>query len=292
MKRVLVLGGTGMAGHVVSTYLREHGYDVYTTSRSASSSQKSKAIDVTDFHALEDWMNEIKPDVVVNCIGILQKQADAEPHLAILVNSYLPHWLENKFWHTDTRIIHLSTDCVFSGRRGSYLETDEPDGTTMYDRTKALGELRNEKDLTFRMSIIGPDQHENGTGLFHWFMGQTGEIKGYSEVIWNGVTTIHLAQAIDAAIQQGLTGVYQLTPKDPINKYDLLKLFQQVFDKSDVSIVPFAGVALNKTLVNTRQDFDFRLKPYPEQIRDMRDWVDAHKDMYGKRYFPAATAVK
>jgi len=272
MKRVLVLGGTGMAGHVVATYLQEHGYDIYTTSRSASSSPKSKAIDVTDFHALEDWLVSIKPDVVVNCIGILQKQAEETPHLAILVNSYLPHWLEHTFRHTDTKIIHLSTDCVFSGRRGSYLETDEPDGT--------------------RMSIIGPDQHENGTGLFHWFMGQTGEIKGYSEVIWNGVTTIHLAQAIDAAIQQGLTGVYQLTPKEPINKYDLLKLFQQVFDKSDVRIVPFGGVALNKTLVNTRRDFDFRLKTYPEQIREMRDWVDAHKDMYGKRYFPAANALK
>ena len=292
MKRVLVLGGTGMAGHVVSTYLQEQGYDVYTTSRSASSSPMSRAIDVTDFRALEDWMISIKPDVVVNCIGILQKQAEEAPHLAILVNSYLPHWLENKFRHTDTRIIHLSTDCVFSGMRGSYLETDEPDGTTMYDRTKALGELRNEKDLTFRMSIIGPDQHESGTGLFHWFMGQTGEIKGYSEVIWNGVTTIHLAQAIDAAIKQGLTGIYQLTPNEPINKYDLLKLFQQVFDKSDVSIVPFAGVALNKTLVNTRRDFDFRLKPYPEQIRDMRDWVDTHKDMYDKRYFPTATIKK
>ena len=292
MKRVLVLGSTGMAGHVISTYLEERGYDVYTTSRSASSSPKSRAIDVTDFQALEAWMKCLELDVIVNCIGILQKQADESPHLAILVNAYLPHWLEHTYQGTNTKIIHLSTDCVFSGRRGLYRETDEPDGPTMYDRSKALGEIHNSKDLTFRMSIIGPDRNEKGTGLFHWFMGQTGETNGYSEVYWNGVTTIHLAQAIDAAIQQGLTGLYQLTPKEPINKYDLLLLFQQVFGKTDVKIKPLSSVSLNKTLLNTRTDFAFQLKSYPEQVRDMKDWVDSHKDMYGKRYFPASPAVR
>ena len=285
MKRVLVLGGTGMAGHVIATYLEECGYDVYITSRSASLSPKSKAIDVTDFHALEAWIASIKPDVIVNCIGMLQKQSEASPHLAILINAYLPQWLANTYQDTDTKIIHLSTDCVFSGRRGMYREADEPDGATMYDRTKALGEINNRKDLTFRMSIIGPDRHEAGTGLFHWFMGQTGEINGYSEVYWNGVTTVHLAQAIDEAIKQGLSGLYQLASKDPINKFDLLLLFQQVFGKTDVVIKPLTGKTLNKTLLNTRTDFAFRLKSYPEQISEMKDWVYSHQTFYGKRYF-------
>ncbi len=285
MKRILVLGGTGMAGHVVSTYLEEKGYDVYITSKSAPVSQKSQPVDVTDFVALEKWISSVNPDVIVNCIGILQKQADDYPHLAILINSYLPHWLENAYRSTDTKIIHLSTDCVFSGRRGSYTENDEPDGATMYDRSKALGEINNNKDLTFRMSIIGPDRHDGGTGLLHWFMGQTGEINGYSQVYWNGVTTIHLADAIDEAIKQNLCGLYQLTPKEPINKYHLLLLFQDIFGKTDVQIKPFDGVILNKTLINTRLDFNFRIKTYEEQVRDMKDWVYNHKSLYGSRYF-------
>jgi dTDP-4-dehydrorhamnose reductase len=287
MKRVAVLGGTGMAGHVVATYLEEQGHDVYIISRSAPTGKKSQPIEATDFTALEQWLRRVGPDVVINCIGILQKQADAQPHLAVLINAYLPRWMENMYRNTDTRIIHLSTDCVFSGRRGSYTEKDKPDGDTMYDRSKALGEIDNDKDLTFRMSIIGPDCNEKGTGLFHWFMGQTGEIRGYSRAIWNGITTIHLARAIDSAIQQNLTGLYQLVCKEPIDKYHLLLLFQQTFHTSNVRIVPFDGFAVDKSLVNTRTDFAFDVEPYPKQVREMYDWIHVHRSLYGERYFQA-----
>ncbi len=285
MKRVAVLGGTGMAGHVVSIYLEEQDYEVFIASKSAQNGLRSKSIDVTKFNDLAQWFEEIKPDVIINCIGILQKQADAYPHIAILINSYLPHWLENTFKDTETKIIQLSTDCVFSGNKGCYTENDTPDGMTFYDRSKALGEINNKKDLTFRMSIIGPDKHENGTGLFHWFMGQSGEIRGYINVIWNGITTIQLAKAIDAAIKQDISGLYQLVPCGNISKYDLLCLFQKVNCKKDVSIIPFHEVFSNKTLVNTRSDFDFELKSYPEQIREMKAWTDTHKALYSDRYY-------
>ncbi len=285
MKRVAVLGGTGMAGHVVATYLEEQGYDVFITSRSASTGLKSQPIDATDFPALEQWLRGVKPDVVVNCIGILQKQADAQPHLAIQINAYLPRWMENMFRNTDTRIIHLSTDCVFSGRRGGYAEKDDPDGNSIYDRSKALGEINNDKDLTFRMSIIGPDRNEQGTGLFHWFMGQTGEISGYSHAIWNGVTTIHLARAIDSAIQQNLTGLYHLVCKEPIDKYHLLQLFKKAFPKNNIHVIPFDGYVVDKSLVNTRTDFAFNVELYPKQVREMYDWIHAHRSLYGERYF-------
>ena len=285
MKRVAVLGGTGMAGHVVAAYLEEQGYDVYITSRSAPAGPKSQPVEATDFTALELWLRTVKPDVIVNCIGILQKLSDEQPHLAILINSYLPRWLENMYCNTDTRIIHLSTDCVFSGLRGGYTEKETPDGITMYDRSKALGEIDNVKDLTFRMSIIGPDYSGLGTGLFHWFIVQTGEINGYSRAIWNGVTTIHLARAIDAAIRQKLTGLYQLVYKEPIDKYHLLLLFQQTFHKNDVRIVPYDSFVVNKSLINTRTDFEFIVESYPEQVQEMYDWIHSHKSLYGERYF-------
>ena len=270
MTRIAVLGGTGMAGHVIATYLEENNYEVFVTSKSVKDGTRSKTIDATDFTTLETWLKSINPDVIINCIGALIKQADAYPDIAILLNAYLPQWLSRVFRDTRVKIIHLSTDCVFSGKRGGYTEKDDPDGTTIYDRSKALGEIANHKDLTFRMSIIGPDRHEQGTGLLHWFMNQSGEVKGYTSAIWNGVTTIHLAEAIDAAIKQKLSGLYLLAPKEPIDKYHLLLLFQQNFHKNDVSIVPYDGFSLNKSLVNTRSDFSFEIKPYPIQVSEMR----------------------
>ena len=283
MKRVVVLGGTGMAGHVVSTYLDESGYDVYIASQSAANAQRSKKIDATDFSTLDSWLDEIQPTVIVNCIGVLQKLSEARPDLAILLNSYLPQHLAYKYKGTDTKLIHISTDCVFSGARGGYAESDAPDGAIMYDRSKALGEVINDKDLTFRMSIIGPDRHTNGTGLFHWFIRQKGTINGYSKAIWNGVTTIVLARAIDAAIRQNISGLYHLVPKapiEPIDKYSLLLLFRDVFHKTDIEIVPVDNVAVDKTLINTRADFNFEVPSYPEQIKDMKNWIDGHMGLY------------
>ncbi len=141
--RVAVLGSTGMAGHMVSLYLEEAGYTVFRASRSERNTSRSCAIDVTDLESLRMWLAKVRPQGVVNCIGLLQQACEERPDQAILINSYLPHYLEHLFCREDTKVIHLSTDCVFSGSRGGYLENALPDGQTMYDRSKALGELQN-----------------------------------------------------------------------------------------------------------------------------------------------------
>lgn len=278
--KVVVLGSTGMAGHVISTSLEEKGYDVYRSSRSERNSERSRAIDVTDFKTLGEWLDVVSPDAVINCIGLLQKACDARHDLAVLFNSYLPHWLENRYAGSRTKIIHLSTDCVFSGGRGNYLEDDIPDGMTMYDRSKALGELNNDKDLTFRMSIIGPDIDPKGTGLFNWFMAQSGEIQGWHKAIWNGVTTIELAEAIDCAISQNLTGLYHLVSAKPISKHDLLVLIKDVFRRDMVQINGVEGLSSNKSLRNSRSDFVFTVNSYPDQIINMYKWVQQHAELY------------
>jgi dTDP-4-dehydrorhamnose reductase len=283
MKKIVVLGGTGMAGHVVATFLAEENFDVYSASKSAKDTSRSKTVDIADFStfaALGNWLDEICPEVVVNCIGILQRISNERPDIAILVNSYLPHWIERRYNNSTVRLIHLSTDCVFSGTRGGYKEDDLRDGNTFYDRSKALGEVINGKDLTFRMSIIGPDRHENGTGLFNWFMKQQGLICGYTKALWNGVTTIELARAIKAAIEQNLSGLYHLVPQETIDKYHLLLLIKGVFNRDDITVEPFNDLVVDKTLVNTRTDFDFRVLPYNQQIEDMRIWINKHKNYY------------
>lgn len=269
-----------MAGHMVACYLEEAGHEIFRISRSEQNGPVSRAIDVVDLTTLSKYLDEIAPQAVVNCIGLLQGACEQRPDLAVFLNAYLPHYLEQHFAQSEVRVIHLSTDCVFSGEEGGYAEDSLPNGRTMYDRTKALGEIINEKDLTFRMSILGPDTDPKGTGLLNWFLGQSGNVQGYSKTIWNGVTTLELAKAIDQALQESITGLYHLIYPDPIDKYSLLCLFHKAFPRESVHIHKVDGLVLNKSLVNTRRDFSFRVKNYPEQIALLKKWIMEHRSLY------------
>jgi dTDP-4-dehydrorhamnose reductase len=277
---VLVLGAGGMAGHIVSIYLKERGYDVDTLSAHNKITDDTLLVDVTDAQALRRVLEQKSYDVVVNCIGVLIQGSEQRKDISTYLNSYLPHFLEKYYEESKTKVIHLSTDCVFSGKNGPYVESSPYDGELFYDRSKALGEIINDKDLTFRMSIIGPDTQQAGVGLFNWFYSQSGEINGFTKSVWNGITTIELARGIDQAIQQNLTGLYHLVPADNITKHDLLKLFAKIFNRSSLTIKPIEGENTNKTLINTRTDFDFQVKSYHEMVTDMRAWITNHKSLY------------
>lgn len=278
--RVLVLGAGGMAGHVVSLYLAEHGFEVDTLSGSHPLHERTVILDATRREELEAFLGSNRYDAVVNCIGVLIESSEARKDLSAYLNGYLPHQLEHFYADSDTRVVHLSTDCVFSGAHAPYYEDSAFDGQLFYDRTKAVGEIVNDKDLTFRMSIIGPDLKEDGIGLFNWFCRQRGEVFGYTNAFWNGVTTIELARGIAAALWQRLTGLYHLVPDASVSKYELLNLFAEAFARGDISITAKDDVVVDKTLVNTRTDFDFTVSGYPAMIAQMRDWIGAHRDLY------------
>lgn len=281
-KNVLVLGASGMLGHVVALHLRENGYNVDTIVNSGIFDENSVKIDLTDKGAFESFLNERKSKYgyVINAVGILVKLSDERKDLAAYMNAYLPHQLEYFFKDSKTKVIHYSTDCVFSGKNGPYTEDSFQDGELFYDKSKALGEVINDKDLTFRQSIIGPDMSSRGIGLFNWFMSQDGDINGFSSAIWNGVTTIELAKATVGAIEQGLTGLYQLTPPDSINKYELLKLFNATFEKGLRVNKDPRSMNLDKTLISKRDDFQHRVPDYPTMVAEMKQWIDSHKDLY------------
>lgn len=281
MTTVLVLGSSGMAGHVMTLYLEQNThFNVTNLSHKKKLNARTVILDVSNLDEFNRYLDENHFDVIVNCIGILNQYADQNKSTAVLINSYLPQFLAFKYRDSDTRIIHLSTDCVFSGKSGAYQEASFRDGDSFYDRTKALGELVNDKDLTFRMSIIGPDMNPEGIGLFNWFMKSTGAVYGYKNTLWNGITTIELAKAVEAAIVSGLTGLYHLVPKENISKYDLLKLCQKVFDRQDIKIIPYENPLTDKSLINTRDDFGFAVSNYGKMIQDMKVWVDMHKSLY------------
>lgn len=277
--RYLILGAGGMAGHMIVHYLKEQGEVVEGLEMRDLSYCKTYVMDATNFDDLNALIGNGNYDIVINCIGLLNQVAENNIDKAILLNSYLPHFLVKVTKDMKTKIIHMSTDCVFSGKRGHYTERDNPDGETYYDKTKALGELNDKKNLTFRNSIIGPDINENGIGLFNWFMKQDGEINGFEKSLWTGVTTLTLAKAMHKASYENLTGLYNLVNNKVTNKYALLILFNKYTCKG-LKINKVDGIKHDKSLYGTRNDFDFIVPSYEEQIKEMIEWIDNHKNLY------------
>lgn len=275
---IVVLGATGMAGHVITLYFRSKGHNVEAISNVYSELINNKVIDVTDLDKI-NYIFSGEFDAIINCIGILNEQAELDKTKSIFLNSFIPHYLAKKTLEIKTKVIQMSTDCVFSGDKGEYYENDFPDGKTFYDRTKALGELNDKKNLTFRNSIIGPDINLNGIGLFNWFMKQKGKINGYNGAIWTGVTTIELAHAMEEAIIQDISGIYNLVNNEKISKFNLLKHFNDIFEKN-IEIISIENPKVNKSLINSRLDFDYQVPTYYEMIIRMRDWIINHKNLY------------
>lgn len=279
--KILVLGCNGMAGHLISLYFQEKGHVVVGFARQQSQLLHQTIIgDASDMPLIKKVIEEGNYDAVINCIGLLNQFAENNKAMAVLLNGYLPHYLVELTKGTKTRIIHMSTDCVFAGNDGPYFEDTLPNGASFYDRSKAIGEFNNDKDLTFRNSIIGPDIKASGIGLFNWFMKQEGPIRGFTGAIWTGVTTYTLAKAMEAALNENLTGLYNLVNNESINKFDLCTLFNKYFRASEVEINPNDKLQLDKTLKCTRTDFSFHVPSYEQQIKEMREWVDAHPSLY------------
>lgn len=278
--KFLVLGASGMAGHMISIYLKEQGHDVTGFDLHNVSFIPCYVGDVRDFQRLQTIISDGKYDSVINCIGILNQDAEDRKALAVCLNAYLPHFLAEITYETDTQIIHMSTDCVFSGKTGGYSEESLRDGETFYDRSKALGELEDNKNITLRNSIVGPDMHENGIGLLNWFMKQNGIINGYSGAMWTGMTTLQLAKIMEKAAKERAHGLFNMVPDHNISKYELLKLFNKYLRNNEVTINKFDGFSADKTLIRTRFDFAERVPDYEIQVSEMAKWMQIHSSYY------------
>lgn len=275
MKKVLVIGSKGMAGHVIYQSLSLLGdYDVYGVARNVEQTDRVFNLDVSDTEALKKTI-DLQFDVIINCIGILNKDAEDNPHKAVWFNSYFPHLLEALTKDSKTKLISISTDCVFSGKRGDYSENDFKDGEGFYATSKALGEVNNQKDLTIRTSIIGPELNKDGIGLFHWFMQQKDEVSGYSQAFWSGITTVELAKVIHQAIHQNITGLIVVAGEKKIDKYNLLKLFNKIFRNDSLIVSKNSKYKVDKSMHSLRTDFDYTVPSYEELILEMKIWIDA-----------------
>lgn len=281
--KVLIIGSQGMAGHVIYHYLRENtSFNVIDIARSTDSHRPTYELDVTDFTMLTNVLKNEKPNFVVNCIGILNRDAEENPEKSILLNSYFPHFLAKVGKANNFKLIHISTDCVFNGKKGGYDEKSIKDGEGFYAETKALGEVGYGNNLTIRTSIIGPELKENGIGLFHWFMQQNGVIKGYTNAFWTGVTTIELAKAIVVCINEDIVGLHHLVNGCKISKYELVKLFKSVFNKNDLEIEGYDGYKIDKSLLKSNT-FTYNVQSYEDMLKEMKEWMLKRGEMY--RYY-------
>ncbi len=278
-KKIVILGSQGMAGHIMAEILdNTNTYDIFGVARKKGK-YVDTVLDVTDFNALEKYLENLNPHYVVNCVGALVSQSKEDLSSAILLNSYLPNFLSGLGNELDYKLIHISTDCVFSGQKGQYTETSYRDGDDNYARTKALGEIVNDKDLTIRTSIIGPELKNNGTGLLDWFLKQKDTVNGYTQAYWSGVTTLELAKATVEFIKQDIVGLYHLCPHEKISKFELLKLFAKVWGKQ-ITVVPYDDYKVDKSLICTRKELNYLVPDYEQMLVELKEWMDKHPEYY------------
>ena len=288
--RILVLGASGMLGSTIfQDFSRDPTFETFGTIRD-DTLINNFAIElrgslITNVSAVEESgiltaMSIAKPDVVINCIGIIKQLPDAKHHFEnIAINAMLPHRLAKYCTATSARLIHFSTDCVFSGFQGRYKEYDTPDANDLYGRTKFLGEVSYENTITLRTSIIGHEINR-AKSLVDWFLNQSEEVKGFNRAVFSGLPTIVVSHTIKNFVIPNtyLKGLYHLSG-DPINKYDLLNLIAQVYQK-DIKIIADDKLVIDRSLNSDRFRLatGFKPKPWSDLISEMHnEYLRTHK---------------
>lgn len=280
---VLILGATGMLGYSLFSNLADYAeLTVKGTVRSIKGKQtffekyQDKlllGIDVTDIGSIERAIIEAKPDVVINCIGLIKQHDIAKQHVAAIeINTLLPHQLAVLCDRFNARLIHFSTDCVFDGKQGMYHETDLPTATDLYGKSKCLGEINYGRHLTLRTSIIGHEL-DSAVSLVDWFLSQEKEVNGFSKAVFSGMPTCYIAKLLAEKILSNvdITGLYHLSV-EPIDKFSLISLIAEAYQKSIVindSTQLVIDRSLNSSLL--RQAIDFTPPSWPELIEYMHN---------------------
>ena len=278
MENVLVLGNNGMLGHVLYKKIQTNEfnkkYDVIGINRSDQQiDNKSYRLDILNFNKVEQFIKNKQPKYIINCIGLLLQASIDKPSLAIQTNSLLPNFLNEISEKYNFRLIHVSTDCVFDGKKGGYKEIDKKNETNYYGLTKNLGEINNKRNLTVRTSIIGPELKSNPTGLFNWVISQKGNtICGYSNAMWSGLTTIELAKFIIWSLDKELTGIVHATNSIGISKFNLIKILNKTFEL-DINLLINKDYETDKTLLNTKIK-NYNFPSYIKMIEEMKNWIE------------------
>ena len=269
--RILILGGTGMLGHKLWEYFSGRFPDTFTTIRQSlnsceagglfNSSRVIDSVDASDFLELTGVIKCVRPDFILNCIGVTKRREEASEAIhAIILNALLPHKLVEWGKNNSAKVINFSTDCVFDGEQGNYTEENSTNATDLYGKTKALGEIQGNNALTLRSSFIGTELGA-GTELLEWFLSQTETVHGFKNAIYSGFTTLELSRIIEGIVvhHPGANGVYNIS-SDPISKFDLLMLIRNEMHLN-VDVIPDETFQCNRSLDSTKFRKEFNYTP-------------------------------
>lgn len=280
--RIFVLGASGMLGHAVLRYFAEStGHEVVGTVRSSGAGQLLPVelrdrlivgVDVENGDALVRALADARPTVVINCVGLVKQLGSAkDPLAAVPLNTQLPHRLARLCELANARLVHLSTDCVFSGAAGMYREEDLPDARDVYGLSKLMGEVDYPHAITLRTSIIGHEL-DGARSLINWFLSQQASVRGFTRAIFSGLPTVEIARVIDEYVlgRPELHGLYHLSV-DPIDKARLLELVAKIYGKT-IEIIPDESLVIDRSLDSSRfrDATGFQPKSWPELVSLMK----------------------
>ncbi len=273
--RILVIGSNGMLGHEVLRAFRDAGYETWGTQRDTTNIQDSKILQLdllAEEKAIKVVLETVHPSVVINCAGVLKPLSDKDPSATIRVNSLAPHVLAKLTEHIQAKLIHITTDCVYDGKKGNYSEEDIPSPPDLYGKSKLAGEVQYGKHLTVRTSIIGHETRTQKYNLLDWFLQNTeATCYGFTNHFWNGVTTTELAKFLLFLTEkksdfQGLLHFYGET----VSKYHMLLLFKEVYSKQ-IEIKERTAAPCDRTLCSLRlASLGYTVSPLKDQLLDLK----------------------
>ncbi len=287
--RILILGATGMLGHMLWQHFSVRFPNTYATIRQShtgcettglfKSDRVIESVEVSDFPALTGVMKCVRPDFILNCVGVTKRRKEADAAIqAITINALLPHRLVEWGRNNSAKVINFSTDCVFNGEAGNYTEKSPTNATDLYGRTKALGEIQGNNALTLRSSFIGTELGA-GTELLEWFLSQTGSIQGFKNAIYSGLTTLELSRVIERILVRhpSASGLYNVS-SEPISKFDLLTLIRDKL-QLNVDIIPDETFQCNRSLNSTkfRNEFNYAPPTWDSMIDELSKYISRKK---------------
>ncbi len=282
--RLLILGASGMLGNnLFQFFLPKSEFETFAVVRNKSSLGKlyssEKVLEISHIENKKELnlvLKKISPKVVINCLGAIKQKNDLNNSSEIIyINSLLPHLLEDACIKIGARLIHFSTDCVYSGKLGNYVEENEPDAQDLYGLSKRLGEISNENSLTLRTSIIGHELNSK-LSLIDWFLSQENKVKGYKKAIFSGLTTIEIGKVLEKIVfpNHNLSGLFHLSV-NPINKYDLLKLVAKEY-KKNIKILEDSEIKIDRSLDSSKFSAFTGYNPpsWKELVKELHDFYD------------------
>ena len=259
MKKVLILGSTGMLGHMVHHFLDStKSYDLFNLSFKNKLNSKTIILDVTNQKKLLNKIKEIDPDIIINCIGVLIRGSKENTKNAIYINAYIPQLLKEICSSINCKLIHISTDCVFSGESGSYSENSVKDASD-------------------------PEIKKNGEGLMHWLLNQSGKVEGFKNVYWNGITTLELSKIINFSIEKNITGLWNCSSQSLISKYELLRIIVNCYNLTHIDLIENLEIKSNKSLISIR-GISYKIPDYSIMINELKLYMDINKKTYDYKF--------